>query len=202
MKSRLPAQLLVLASVAGLGSGCTFLRSLDEYEEGQVPIDAGTDVSQPDANDETHADSGCAAGFDDCDGDQANGCETDVSTSAEHCGGCNLPCASSVWDVACVDGECQLTSCPDGLDDCNGLVDDGCETSTAKSVEHCGQCNAACPEGFECLSGVCSCDKNADCNYGDGGLCMNRGDYRICRCSSGDCEPGEVCLAGNVCGKP
>lgn len=216
MKSRLPTHGLVLASLVGLVVSCTFLRPLDEYEEGPTSVDAGMDVLQPsDARDVTPSDTqesggeaepeaqaGCPDGFEDCDGDETNGCEANLSTSADHCGGCDRPCSSSAWDVACVGGECQLTSCPDGLDDCNGLVDDGCETSTAKSAEHCGQCNAACPAGFECLSGVCSCVKNADCNYGDGGICMPDGERRVCRCAAGNCQPGEVCLAGNVCGSP
>ncbi|MBK6534095.1 MAG: hypothetical protein IPF99_32365 [Deltaproteobacteria bacterium] len=35
----------------------------------------------------------CAAGFGDCDGNAANGCETDTRTSAIHCGACGTTCA-------------------------------------------------------------------------------------------------------------
>ena len=34
----------------------------------------------------------CAAGFDDCDGLASNGCETELSADALHCGACNDPC--------------------------------------------------------------------------------------------------------------
>ena len=38
----------------------------------------------------------CAAGFADCDGRPATGCEADTLTSAEHCGGCGKS-ASPTW---------------------------------------------------------------------------------------------------------
>src|SRR5687768_13497469 len=36
----------------------------------------------------------CALGYSDCDGDQSNGCETDVATRAMSCGGCALSCTN------------------------------------------------------------------------------------------------------------
>ena len=50
----------------------------------------------------------CAAGFADCDANPANGCEASTLTSAEHCGGCGMACASGV----CAAGRCgSLTTC-------------------------------------------------------------------------------------------
>src|SRR5262245_15858434 len=34
----------------------------------------------------------CLEGKGDCDGDLSNGCETNLKTSAEHCGACEAPC--------------------------------------------------------------------------------------------------------------
>ena len=45
----------------------------------------------------------CAAGFADCDGAAANGCEVDLGTAA-HCGGCGAACAAG---QSCVMGECR-----------------------------------------------------------------------------------------------
>jgi len=45
----------------------------------------------------------CAAGFGDCDGDAANGCETDTRSAVAHCGRCSNACASG---GACVDAAC------------------------------------------------------------------------------------------------
>lgn len=45
----------------------------------------------------------CEAGWADCDGSAASGCETDVATSAQHCGACGVACAPG---QVCVDGQC------------------------------------------------------------------------------------------------
>ncbi len=42
----------------------------------------------------------CATGFGDCDGNAANGCETDLRTTAAHCGACGAPCAAGRACVA------------------------------------------------------------------------------------------------------
>ena len=44
----------------------------------------------------------CRAGFGNCDADPINGCETDLSTSARHCGRCGNVCPSGT----CAQGSC------------------------------------------------------------------------------------------------
>lgn len=44
----------------------------------------------------------CSAPRKDCDGVYSNGCETDTSTSVEHCGDCDAPC-----DGTCMEGSCE-----------------------------------------------------------------------------------------------
>lgn len=46
----------------------------------------------------------CNTGFANCDGNAGNGCEANVNTSTQHCGGCNRPCAVG---QSCVNGVCQ-----------------------------------------------------------------------------------------------
>src|SRR5262245_26050572 len=36
--------------------------------------------------------------------------------------------------------------CPDGFADCDGAIDNGCETNTTAAVAHCGSCDTTCPE--------------------------------------------------------
>lgn len=45
----------------------------------------------------------CSRGFDDCDDDDATGCETNLDSSQEHCGSCTRPCAPT---DACFGGTC------------------------------------------------------------------------------------------------
>ena len=206
---------------AGVLSACSITRSLDEYDEGSASpaSDGGTDSSivgdaseastdvvseqpAPDAVEDAVEEAGCPSGFADCDQDPSNGCEADLQTSNGHCGRCDTPCESDVWDAGCVQGVCRVLSCPTGLDDCNGSVTDWCETNTLMSAVHCGGCGQPCPDGFSCINGLCSCDSQKSCDHGGGGSCMPASTGRLCRCDQTVCEPGEVCLDGEVCGAP
>ena len=57
----------------------------------------------------------CAAGWGDCDfwlgggGSFANGCETNLNESNQHCGTCGNACPS---DHCCIDGQCVFGPCP------------------------------------------------------------------------------------------
>lgn len=46
----------------------------------------------------------CEAPYDDCDGDPGTGCETDTSSSFQHCGACGAPCSPP--DRVCNAGVC------------------------------------------------------------------------------------------------
>ncbi len=78
---------------------------------------------------------GCAPGFTNCDtaGTDANGCETDTSTSPSNCGGCGRACSTTnVATAACAAGACTST-CKVGFANCSKPTvgaDDGCECAT------------------------------------------------------------------------
>lgn len=101
----------------------------------------------------------------DCDGVGSNGCETDLTTTVEHCGACGNACIAGPGEMArCLASECA-TMCPPGFDDCDGLPENGCEQEV-NTLEHCGACNAACAPAN--ATGTCndgSCDV-ATCNVG------------------------------------
>jgi len=49
----------------------------------------------------------CDAGFDDCDGDPTNGCETDLMNDDFNCGTCGRRCICPPSFIpTCVDGNC------------------------------------------------------------------------------------------------
>ncbi len=114
----------------------------------------------------------CDAGFEDCDGNPANGCEADVSTNALHCGACGRACVTGDNTSArCAAGTC-FALCNAGVGDCvhppSPAPDDGCETPTASDVSNCGACGNACvtPTGTPaCNAGVCAI---GDCPGGTG----------------------------------
>jgi hypothetical protein len=99
----------------------------------------------------------CAQGFDDCDGDPANGCEADLRSSLEHCGSCARSCAVSHASAACSQGVCKVGDCEAGFEDCDGDPSNGCEADLT-GVEDCGRCGNGCNAN----GGVASCVA-ADC---------------------------------------
>ena len=96
----------------------------------------------------------CAPGFDDCDGNPANGCEVNLATSVEHCGVCANACPSDAANLAtCTNGACGVQACGTGLGNCDVSLANGCEVNLQSSVSNCGTCGTACSGG--CSAGVC-----------------------------------------------
>lgn len=122
-------------------------------------------------------DSACAVGtclepYDDCNGSVDDGCETDLTTSVEHCGRCGEACVAANGTSFCSESTCAVASCNFGFDDCNGAPGDGCEVSLLDDVANCGVCGNACGTvsnaSAACLAGACRVafcgDGYLDCN--------------------------------------
>jgi hypothetical protein len=97
----------------------------------------------------------CSAGFADCDGDPANGCEVDARTSLAHCGACGAACARANAPAACAAGMCTINNCNTGFGNCDGNAANGCETNIRLDQANCGVCGRACTGGQVCANGVC-----------------------------------------------
>jgi hypothetical protein len=96
----------------------------------------------------------CLAGFADCDGLAANGCETNVGSSVTSCGACGRTCVTANGVPACTAGTCATAQCVPGFSDCDHNAANGCETNTNTSPSNCGTCGHACL--LVCSSGVCN----------------------------------------------
>lgn len=107
----------------------------------------------------------CTSGFGDCDGNVANGCESNLSTTPAHCGMCGRACSLRNATAGCSLGACVVAACDVGFGDCNGNPADGCETDLRTSLSHCGGCGRGCspPNSIPvCSAGMCrvvGCDR-------------------------------------------
>jgi hypothetical protein len=99
----------------------------------------------------------CNQGFADCDSNPDNGCETDLLSSANHCGECGMRCRADNATGVCADGVCGV-ECESGFADCNGDFSDGCEANLA-TPETCGDCTTHCSDN----GGIASCNAQGEC---------------------------------------
>jgi hypothetical protein len=119
----------------------------------------------------------CNAGFGNCDGNAANGCETPTGNNPMHCGACGTVCPSGV----CRDGMCRPAACDDG-------VRNGAESDV--------DCGGACTACTLCRR----CNTNSDCGAevcGPGGRCTVRREVTIdwlvnCRGPGGGNTPTRI----------
>ena len=119
----------------------------------------------------------CDAGTLDCDGRGDNGCEQNVVTDADNCGGCGQKCAAPQnGTAACVLGKCVIGFCAKGFQDCDGIASTGCELDVRADKMNCGACGRVCPapagatvtcEAGECrlicANGTASCGAQLNC---------------------------------------
>ena len=143
-----------------------------EVDEGADDTDCAADNATAICTQGLCVITGCDESYRDCDQDEQNGCEADIS-GVVHCGACNNTCEADNATVACVDGACEATGCVAPYLDCVG--DDGACETFGETLTDCGECGRACgtlpsasPEcmGGECVVGECI-GNFGDCN-GDG----------------------------------
>jgi hypothetical protein len=145
----------------------------------------------------------CNAGFEDCDGDASNGCETDTRTTATACGACGNRCALANAESTCVDGRCAVGRCAANFGDCDGNALNGCEADLRTSVAHCGFCNTSCPGAPNavpaCAQGTCAITCTAGFADCDGRLDNGcEADTRVSATHCGGC--GRACAPANGTG--
>lgn len=114
----------------------------------------------------------CVGGWGDCNGQAADGCETNL-TLTSNCGTCGNVCTVGPNGTAtCVSGQCGI-ACTTGWANCNASLADGCEANLSLPA-HCGSCGNVCPAranasttctsgtcGFACNTGFGDCDGTA-----------------------------------------
>ena len=115
---------------------------------------------------------GCDAGRGNCDGNAANGCEADLTTTLSHCGMCGNACPTRAHATAtCASATCGFT-CDAGYADCDRDPSNGCEAALTTS-DNCGRCGQVCADATPvCTAGACV----SGCATGQqrcAGVCVN-----------------------------
>ncbi len=112
-------------------------------------------------------------------------CQHDLRTDNDNCGACGNKCPVSDWlgfKSTCVNAECVAECIDSTVKDCNGRLEDGCETSILHDPKNCGTCGNACAPGVECRLGTCGCPTGlTECN----GTCV---DLQSTNAHCGGCE--------------
>jgi hypothetical protein len=137
----------------------------------------------------------CEAGFGDCDGDAANGCEVDLRSAPASCGACGRVCALPNATAGCASAACTVTGCAAGYADCDGAAASGCEAQLATDTLNCGACARVCATGERCVAGACVCALGETrC----GATCANlSADSNHCGACGNVCATGRVCRTGS-----
>ncbi len=144
----------------------------------------------------------CAAGFGDCDGDAANGCETNLNTTVTACGACGVTCRYPNGNASCGAGLCSLSTCAAGFDNCDGNADNGCETPTSADSSNCGRCGNRCPTGTACSMGACNSVCSGGTTFCSGRCVALDADPTACGSCSRACPGGSNATAacrGGAC---
>jgi hypothetical protein len=112
---------------------------------------------------------GCIGDWEDCIPDVETatstlGCETDLRSTAAHCGSCNNNCqelakapgVANVAEAGCSNKLCAVAACVRGFYDCDNRFNNGCEVNINEDANNCGSCGNVCPAGQDCVNGTCT----------------------------------------------
>lgn len=184
------------ASVSTGGEGASDATSACEAESDCPPLDH----AEPACFSGECVIGRCADGFASCDDVVSTGCESDLRSSIDDCGGCGRRCLNANGETTCDAGAC-VPACAPGHASCDGNPDDGCETAIT-TADDCGGCGVACsfPHGVAaCDGGACAlagCEAGwGDCNDDPTDGCEV--DLGITHAHCGGC--GEPCDDGELC---
>ena len=161
----------------------------------------------------------CLANYENCDGNNANGCEcqrpgpacggTGNNTRYYNCNICDGTSCNTLVDAAhCLSQNCDnathtqicsagsCAACSAGFASCDLNSANGCEVDLNTDPNNCGSCGNSCGANTSCSAGSCVCNAgyaNCDGNWANGCEANLNSDPNNC----GTC--GNICTAGKAC---
>ena len=142
----------------------------------------------------------CETGYANCDLNPSNGCEQQVTSDPNHCGGCGMVCSVANGTGTCNAGACSVATCSGTWRNCDNNATNGCERDIGSDVNNCGGCGVVCPSRSNatrtCTAGVCGFTCNS--GYGDCDGSASNGCEVNTRTSVSNCGAcGNACSAAN-----
>jgi hypothetical protein len=119
----------------------------------------------------------------DCNRVVGDGCETDLQHDPMNCGDCGCRCGTGdatdcmhgqdvtpivSGTAGCSMGQCSIGACDPGWGDCDGNVDNGCETAT-NTDNDCGTCGTSCGAPDHCVCTLQDGSTGCACSGPDAG---------------------------------
>ena len=153
---------------ASAGTGCEINGNEDLNNCGSCGSECIVDNGEATCAGGSCAVAACDDGYEDCDGDPSNGCESFLDSDADNCGACGAACGYANGTGICVASVCRLDGCDENFEDCNGdggevpAASDGCEADLT-SPDTCGDCDTYC--NFLGSSPVPTCDPDGAGSY-------------------------------------
>ncbi len=138
----------------------------------------------------------CNPGFSNCNGVDADGCETNVGADVTNCGACGRACSLPNAGASCSGGACRIGACAPGFENCNGAEADGCEVNLTNNNFNCGRCGTSCPPGTACSGGACGSICTGGTTYCGGACVSTASDARNCGACGNVCGAGQTCVGG------
>lgn len=129
----------------------------------------------------------CDTGWNDCNTDPSDGCETSLQNDPQNCGVCGTDCSVTLSQSAvCIDGKCVENPCsPPIMGNCDKNPANDCEVNLTTDNNNCSFCGNTC----KLPHATSKCEANPS-------------GYPVARCVVQVCDPGwEDCdgKAANGC---
>src|SRR5262249_55771873 len=113
----------------------------------------------------------CSDGYADCNSNGCDGCEVNIESDSNNCGGCGTICSAG--------DTCQSGACAP------------CSSNLQTDSNNCGACGNVCSAGDTCQNGACSTDHGGGtCSECDG----DQGCIDCCHCLMGGGDPDRCCF--------
>ena len=146
----------------------------------------------------------CVGGYGNFDGAINNGCEINIKTDSNHCGGKDIKCGGG---QSCKEGSC---ACPEGMVFCDGLCIDpntnyyncGAKGACSSDDDDSNYKGKTCEKGY-CSGGKCQVTTCAESNQlpcGANGECVNvvNNDEHCGGCNI-NCKTEELYCSNRIC---